>query len=98
VSINSQNGTYDDTDIALNCSANGVPGQYVFTLTHSSLFTGIKIRHPSFDLVSTSVIRYRFSSFMDTGIYTCTVNNGSVNTSVSETIWIKGKYIRFDYS
>ncbi|KAL3860880.1 hypothetical protein ACJMK2_006976 [Sinanodonta woodiana] len=97
VSINSQNGTYNDTDIALNCSAHGIPGQYVFTLTHISLFTGIKIRQPGFDFVTSSIISYRFSNFMDTGIYTCTVNNGiadyrdgSVNKSVSETVWIKG--------
>ncbi|KAL3860922.1 hypothetical protein ACJMK2_007017, partial [Sinanodonta woodiana] len=97
VSINSQNGTYNDTDIAINCSAFGIPGQYAFSLTHSSLFSRIQIRHPKFNFVSTSAIDYRFSSFMDTGIYTCTVNNGiadykdgSVNKSVSETVWIKG--------
>ncbi|KAL3857103.1 hypothetical protein ACJMK2_011799 [Sinanodonta woodiana] len=98
VIVESINGSYTEKGLLIKCSAYGEPEQYAFTLIHSSLYSGIKIRQLSFEYVSRGMIIYQFASpsYMDTGIYTCTVSNGipdymqgSIDKSANGTVWIR---------
>ncbi|KAL3860900.1 hypothetical protein ACJMK2_006996, partial [Sinanodonta woodiana] len=99
IDIESRNGSHNDTSLLIKCSAYGIPEQYTYRLTHKSLSSGIEIREVSYEFISTGVIIHRFinPTYMDTGIYTCSVNNGvldytdgSLDKSVYSTVWIKG--------
>ncbi|KAK3579735.1 hypothetical protein CHS0354_034017 [Potamilus streckersoni] len=78
LTIENRNGTFNETGLMINCTAHGVPENYTFRLAHSSLFSGIEIRQLNYDFVSKEKITYRFinASYMDSGVYTCTVTNG----------------------
>ncbi|KAL3860931.1 hypothetical protein ACJMK2_007026, partial [Sinanodonta woodiana] len=100
VRIASQNGSYNETGLAINCSAHGIPEIYNFSLIHSSLFSESIIQHIIHNEPhSTGVLVYSFinPSFMDTGLYTCIVRNGIpdyrdglLDHNVSVPVWIKG--------
>ncbi|KAL3860882.1 hypothetical protein ACJMK2_006978 [Sinanodonta woodiana] len=100
VSIVSQNGSFSETGITINCSAYGIPERYNYSLIHSALFSESIIQHViENEPRSTGVLVYSFMnpSFMDTGLYTCSVRNGipdyrdgSLDQNVSVPVWIKG--------